>query len=50
MLAYITDIYLGTLKISFSFKENEISIYMTKTAEWFLDEYTGFAGGLLAND
>jgi CubicO group peptidase (beta-lactamase class C family) len=50
MLVYITDIYLGTLKMSFSFKENEISIYMTKVAEWFLDEYTGFAGGLLADE
>jgi len=47
MLVYITDVYLGTLKISFSFKENEISIYMTKVAEWFLDEYMGFAGGIL---
>ena len=45
MLVYITDIYLGTLKITFSFKGNDISIYMTKVAEWFLDEYTGFAGG-----
>jgi CubicO group peptidase (beta-lactamase class C family) len=48
MLVYITDIYLGTLKMSFSFKESEISIYMTKAAEWFLDEYDGFAGGYLA--
>lgn len=48
MLVYITDDYLGTLKITFSFKENEISVYMTKVAEWFLDEYSGFAGGLLA--
>jgi CubicO group peptidase (beta-lactamase class C family) len=50
MLVYITDIYLGTLKISFSFKGNEIGIYMTKAAEWFLDEYTGFAGGTLLDD
>ena len=50
MLVYITDIYLGTLKMSFSFKENMISVYMTKAAEWFLDEYTGFAGGQLANE
>jgi CubicO group peptidase (beta-lactamase class C family) len=49
MLVYITDIYLGTLKISFSFKGNEISIYMTKVAEWFLDEYMGFAGGIMAD-
>lgn len=47
MLVYITDIYLGTLKISFSFKENEIAIYMLKAAEWFLDEYMGYAGGYL---
>lgn len=45
MLVYITDIYLGTLKISFAFKGNEISVFMTKVAEWFLDEYQGFAGG-----
>jgi hypothetical protein len=50
MLVYITDNYLGTLKMSFSFKGNEISIYMTKVAEWFLDEYMGFAGGYLADD
>lgn len=49
MLVYITDIYLGTLKISFAFKGNEISIFMTKAAEWFLDEYTGFASGLMAD-
>ncbi|NLC69010.1 MAG: serine hydrolase [Clostridiaceae bacterium] len=47
MLVYITDYYLGTLKATFAFKGNEISIYMTKVAEWFLDEYVGFAGGVL---
>ncbi len=45
MLVYITDIYLGALRITFSFKGNDISVLMTKTAEWFLDEYQGFAGG-----
>lgn len=49
LLVYITDIYLGTMKATFSFKENQISIYMTKVAEWFLDEYAGFAGGILAD-
>jgi len=48
MLVYITDIYLGTLKITFAFKGDEISIFMTKVAEWFLDEYEGFAGGYLS--
>ncbi len=42
---YITDVYLGGLRISFAFKGDEISIFMTKQAEWFLDEYNGFAGG-----
>lgn len=42
---YITDIYLGGLRISFAFKGAEIGVFMTKQAEWFLDEYEGFAGG-----
>lgn len=50
MLVYITDIYLGTLKMTFSFKENEIAVFMTKVAEWFLDGYAGFAGGILTED
>ncbi len=41
----ITDTYLGSLKASFVFKGDEIGVYMTKTAEWFLEEYEGFAGG-----
>ncbi|MEZ4679349.1 MAG: serine hydrolase [Caldilineaceae bacterium] len=41
----ITDIYLGGLRISFVFKGEEIGVFMTKQAEWFLDEYEGFAGG-----
>lgn len=43
---YITDNYLGGLRISFAFQEEEIGLYMTKQAEWFLDEYDGFAGGM----
>ncbi|MCC6455906.1 MAG: serine hydrolase [Caldilineaceae bacterium] len=42
---YITDHYLGGLRISFAFKGEEIGVFMTKQAEWFLDEYNGFAGG-----
>ncbi len=42
---YITDVYLGGLRASFAFKGEEIGIFMTKQAEWFLDEYNGFAGG-----
>jgi hypothetical protein len=45
MEVYITDIHLGGLRISFAFKGDEIGVFMTKQAEWFLDEYQGFAGG-----
>jgi CubicO group peptidase (beta-lactamase class C family) len=45
MEVYITDNHLGGLRISFAFKGDEIGVYMTKQAEWFLDEYNGFAGG-----
>lgn len=45
MEVYITDIYLGGIRISFVFKGEEIGVFMTKQAEWFLDEYNGFAGG-----
>jgi CubicO group peptidase (beta-lactamase class C family) len=44
-LIYITDDYFGTLKVSMAFKGDELAVYMTKVAEWFLDEYQGFAGG-----
>ena len=49
LLVYITDDYFGTLKITMAFKGDEITLYMTKVAEWFLDEYQGFAGGQLAD-
>ena len=45
MEVYITDIYLGGLRVSFAFKGKEIGVFMTKQAEWFLDEFNGFAGG-----
>ena len=45
MEVYITDIYLGGLRVSFAFKGEEIGVFMTKQAEWFLDEFNGFAGG-----
>jgi CubicO group peptidase (beta-lactamase class C family) len=45
LLVFITDDYLGTLRASLSFVGDEIGVHMTKVAEWFLDEYEGFAGG-----
>ncbi|MFD0959077.1 serine hydrolase domain-containing protein [Paenibacillus chungangensis] len=46
MLVYITDNYLGRFTASFAFEDNLISVHMLKTAEWFLDEYQGFAAGV----
>ncbi|MBP1994132.1 serine hydrolase domain-containing protein [Paenibacillus eucommiae] len=45
LLVYITDDYFGTMKATFTFKGGDISVFMTKVAEFFLDEYEGFAGG-----
>ena len=45
MEVYIADMHLGGLRISFAFKGEDIAVFMTKQAEWFLDEYNGFAGG-----
>jgi CubicO group peptidase (beta-lactamase class C family) len=42
---YIIDDYFGNLAITLGFKGEELGLNMTKTAEWFLDEYQGFAGG-----
>ncbi len=42
---FITDTYLGNLTATFGFKDNRVGIKMTKTAEWFLNEYVGFAWG-----
>lgn len=42
---FITDIHLGTLQMKFRFGSNDVSIQMAKAAEWFLDDYQGFAYG-----
>lgn len=43
--SFIIDDHLGNLTITLSFKNNEIGVYMNKNAEFFLNEYEGFAGG-----
>lgn len=43
--SFIIDDHLGNLTITLSFKGDQIGAYMHKTAEFFLDEYEGFAGG-----
>jgi len=47
---YVIDDYFGTLKINVRFSDGgkHITLFMTKMAEWFLDEYDGIANGDLA--
>ena len=42
----IIDKYFGNLNITLGFKDNELGMFMSKTAEDFLREYEGFAGGI----
>lgn len=42
----IIDKYFGNLNINLGFKEDKIGVYMNKSAEDFLSEYQGFAGGV----
>ena len=44
---YAIGDYLGTLKITVSFKDNGITIHMSSFAEWFFYEYNGYASGYL---
>jgi len=41
----LCDRYFGNFTAVFSFRENTVSVLMRKTAEWFLEEYQGFACG-----
>lgn len=45
MKVQIIDTYFGVLNMSVGFTDDKIGVYMEKTAEAFLDEYVGFAGG-----
>jgi hypothetical protein len=46
---YIIDDSLGTLKINAYFEDDHLTLAMNKTAEWFLEEYTGMASGKAEN-
>lgn len=43
------DEYLGVITMTFSFRNDEIGIAMVKTAEWYFNEYSGYAGGTKIN-
>lgn len=42
---YVIDDYFGNMAARFVFDGDSVSLSMTKTAEWFLDEYVGEAEG-----
>lgn len=42
----LIDEYFGNLSIIASFDGDKIGLYMEPHAEWFLEEYSGFAGGV----
>jgi CubicO group peptidase (beta-lactamase class C family) len=47
---HIIDAYLGVLNMFFGFKDDTVGIFMNKTAEDFLNEYQGYAGGVAVTD
>lgn len=48
LYCYIIDDYFGTLKMTFAFGPESVTMYSSKVAEWFLDDYAGSATGHLA--
>lgn len=43
--SYVIDDYFGNMAAVFTFEDGKVKLSMTKTAEWFLDEYVGEATG-----
>ncbi len=46
MKCYLADTYFGNFTANFRFCEQGMDFHITKCAEWFLDEYHGFATGV----
>ena len=44
--SYVIDDYFGNMAAVFRFDGDEVKLKITKTAEWFLDEYAGSAEGI----
>lgn len=42
---YVTDIHMGQMRMAIAFKNDTVTINAVKHAEWFMDEYQGFASG-----
>jgi len=42
---YAEDMFVGNMAMCFAFKENQVGVKMTRSAQFFFDEYQGYAGG-----
>ena len=42
---YVTDTNLGSCFMTFGFKDDEVGIMLNKRAEFFMEDYVGYAGG-----
>lgn len=49
LYCYAIDDSLGLLKLNFSFDGDSVTLFGKKHAEWFFEEYQGFASGMLAS-
>lgn len=48
LLVHSVDDHLGSLRIHLAFEKGEVAVHMAKAAQWFFDDYQGFAGGFAA--
>ncbi len=44
-IVYSVDDHIGTLKMQLTFSKDELTVFMTKAAEWFFDDYRGYLAG-----
>lgn len=44
-MVYAVDDYLGTLKMQLTFADDDLTVFMTKAAEAFFDDYRGYLAG-----
>lgn len=48
IIVYATDWHLGTIKMNLVFKDEQVTLQAEKTAEFFFDEYQGYANSVIA--
>lgn len=49
-IIYAVDDYLGTLKIQLTFTDDDLTVFMSKSAEAFFDDYRGYLAGHAAKE